>query len=77
MFLVSNMDKATLLGWSLPPQTSCTRWPQGWRSGCGTFHFLVQTEPDSPSSLAVWVKANSKVLQTDHLFHLSQTTGDI
>lgn len=77
MFPISNMDKVTLLGWILPPRTSYPHRPQGWRSGCGTFHFLVQTEPNSLGRLAVWVKPNSEVLQTDHLFHLSQTTGDI
>lgn len=46
-------------------------------SGCGTFHFLVQTQPDPPGRPAVRVKPNSEVLQTDHLFHLLQTTGDI
>lgn len=56
-----------------------SHWPQGWRSGYGTFNFLAQTGNRTPLpwSPGAWVKPNSEVLQTDPLLHLSQTTGNV
>lgn len=69
MFPISNMDKATLLGWSSPPWTSC------YHQAVARFISYYRHNLTHPGHRVV--KPNSEVLQTDHLSHLLQPTGDI